>query len=418
MKLVHAADIHLDSPMRGLDRYEGAPLEAMRGATRRALSNLVDLCLDEQASLLVVAGDVFDGTWKDFGTGLTFVKEMARLRAAQIPVVLLRGNHDAQSQITANLKLPDNVRELSSKRPETFEIPRIGVAVHGQGFATRAVTDDLAARYPDARAGLFNVGVLHTCVEGREGHDAYAPTSLKVLASKGYDYWALGHVHQREVLSRDPWVVFPGNLQGRHVRESGAKGATVVETEGGRVARVAHRPLDVARWCTITLDAEAASSADDVVDLVRPALLREQAAADGRILAARVLVRGATSAHVALQAEPDRYVAEVRAAANDVGGVWVEKVRFETRTPLDLARMREREGAVGELARSLHALRSDPEGLAELLAELKDLRAKLPPEVREGDGALRLDDPETLVPVLDDVEQILFARLAFGEEDA
>src|SRR5262249_3429109 len=149
--------------------------------------------------------------------------------------------------IQRSLRLPENVRELSVKKPETILFEDLGVAVHGQGFANRAVTEDLAASYPPARAGLVNVGVLHTSVDGREGHDAYAPTTLETLRSKGYDYWALGHVHKREVLSEDPWVVFPGNLQGRHAKETGPKGATLVTIASGRIAAVEHRPVDVVR---------------------------------------------------------------------------------------------------------------------------------------------------------------------------
>src|SRR5688572_17676287 len=99
MKFVHAADLHIDSPLRGLERYEGAPVDVVRGATRRALENLVDLCVSEGAAFLLLAGDMFDGDWRDYGTGLYFVSQMVRLRQAQIPVYLVRGNHDAASQV-------------------------------------------------------------------------------------------------------------------------------------------------------------------------------------------------------------------------------------------------------------------------------------------------------------------------------
>ncbi len=197
VKFVHAADLHIDSPLRGLDKYEGAPAARLRAATRHALENLVALCIEEEAAFLLLAGDVFDGGWKDFSTGLFFATQMTRLREAGIPVVIVRGNHDAASSITKNLtlRLPDNVHELSSKKAETFELADAGVCVHGQSFAKQATTDDLAARYPDAVRGAFNIGLLHTCLDGREGHDRYAPTSLETMRAKGYDYWALGHVH-------------------------------------------------------------------------------------------------------------------------------------------------------------------------------------------------------------------------------
>ena len=150
MRFVHAADLHVDSPLAGLERYEGAPVAAIRGATRRALENLVELCLARDARLLLLAGDLFDGKWRDFSTGLFFVRQMARLREADVAVVLVRGNHDAESQIPKHLRLPENVRELPSGRAATVELEELGIAVHGQSYANRATTDDLAAGYPRA----------------------------------------------------------------------------------------------------------------------------------------------------------------------------------------------------------------------------------------------------------------------------
>jgi DNA repair protein SbcD/Mre11 len=416
VKFVHAADIHLDSPLRGLDKYAGAPSDAMRSASRRALINLVDLCLEEQAGLLVIAGDLYDGSWKDHGTGLFFASQMARLAQAKVRVVLLRGNHDAASQIAKNLRLPDNVRELSVRKPETVIFDDLGVAVHGQGFATRAVTDDLAARYPEPVPGLVNIGVLHTSMDGREGHEPYAPTTLATLAARGYDYWALGHVHKREVLSRAPWVVFPGNLQGRHARETGPKGATLVTIAGGRIAEVEARALDVVRWAAVSVDATGCATDGDVLDRVRDALSRAVKDADGRALAARVTVAGDSPAHVALAAEPDRFVNDVRALATDAGAdVWVEKVKVKTRAPLDLVGLRRQPDAIGELARALDALRRDDDALLALAGGLDELRKKLPAELRDGDDALRLDDPAYLRTLVDDVEQMILPRLVHGD---
>jgi DNA repair exonuclease SbcCD nuclease subunit len=416
VKFVHAADLHLDSPLRGLDRYEGAPRHAIRAATRRALENLVGLCIEEGARLLVIAGDLYDGRWKDYGTGLFFASQMAQLREGGVRVVLLRGNHDAESQIPKNLKLPENVRELSVKKPETILFEDLGVAVHGQGFATRAVTTDLARDYPQARPGFLNIGVLHTSVDGREGHDAYAPTTVETLAGKGYDYWALGHVHAREVLSTDPWIVFPGNLQGRHAKETGPKGATLVTAPSGRVERVEHRALDVVRWARLTVDASACTGEGHVLDRVREALEKASGEAEGRALAARVIVTGQTKAHVALETDPEHFVAEVRAAASDVAGeVWVEKVRLETRAALDLPALRAQAGPIGELVRAIDGLRASDEALRALGGDLEELRRKLPAELREGEDALRLDDPAYLRALLADVEQMIVPRLLEGE---
>ena len=420
MRFVHAADLHVDSPLRGLDRYEGAPVASLRGATRRALENVVSTCIEERVAFLLLAGDVFDGAWKDYSTGLFFAAQMARLREAAIPVVLVRGNHDAQSTVSKALRLPENVRELSSKKPESFGVPGTNVVVHGQSFAQRVTTDDLAARYPARAPGAFNVGLLHTSVDGREGHEPYAPTSIEVMRGKGYDYWALGHVHAREVLSEDPWIVFPGNLQGRHAREVGPKGASIVTVADGHVASVEHRAFDVVRWDVVRVDVTSAGDALDAVDLARSSLADRIAGEghEGRLLAARVVVTGASRANSALRRDEARFASELRAAVLDGLGdaVWVEKVRIETRSDFDLARLRDEAGAVGHLARRLAEVRSDDAAISELATILAELDKRLPAELHEGEEPLSLVDPESLRRLVGEVEAELLPRLVEGRE--
>ena len=186
MKFLHAADIHLDSPLRGLDRYEGAPVDEIRNATRRALENLVALAIDEEVDFVILAGDLFDGDWPDFNTGLFFVRQMARLGEKDISVYAVRGNHDAENRFTRKLPWPKNVHFFSSRKPESFPLDGVDVVLHGQSFANRDVQDDLAAAYPSAAPGKINIGVLHTSLDGRVGHASYAPTRLDVLRSRGY----------------------------------------------------------------------------------------------------------------------------------------------------------------------------------------------------------------------------------------
>ena len=329
-RFLHAADLHLDSPLRGLDRYEGAPVEAIRDATRRAFDNLVQCAIDEAVAFVVLAGDVFDGEWRDYGTGLFFASGLRRLGAAGIRVYLLTGNHDAAAVMTRHLELPPNVNRFPVDRPATLRDESTGTVLHGQGFAERAVKIDLAADYPPAIDGAFNVGVLHTALEGREGHDHYAPCTLATLLSKNYDYWALGHVHAREVVWMDPWVVFPGNLQARNVRECGSKGASLVEVQEQRVVRVEHRALDVLRFAQPQLDAAGATSFDAVLDRADRLLAAELDRAEGRLLAVRVHVVGRSAAHAALRRDADRLRAELRNRANSLGDLWLESVRVAT----------------------------------------------------------------------------------------
>jgi DNA repair protein SbcD/Mre11 len=417
MKFVHAADLHLDSPLAGLSKYEGAPVEQIRGATRRALENLVKLCLTEQASLLVIAGDLYDGDWRDYSTGLFFNKQMAALRAGNVRVVWIRGNHDAASKLTAHLHLPDNVRELSHKRPDSYVIEDLGVAVHGQGFDTREVTLDLSSRYPEPRRGYFNIGLLHTALEGRAGHAPYAPCRLGALVDRGYEYFALGHVHTREVLSEKPWIVFPGNLQGRHAREPGPKGASLVIADGEQVRSVEHRALDEVRWHVAETDVSSERSLDGVLERVRESLNLAVAESDGRLSAVRVRLVGASAAHEQLHARSERVTEEVRALTLDLTGeAWLEKVELETKPLARRAELRDREDAIGEMRRGLSGLLHDDAALLELAGELSDLKRKLPAELREGPDAIDLESPEALRRLLADVEQTLIPAVR-GSED-
>ena len=350
-KFIHAADIHLDSPLRGLERYEGAPVQEIRGATRRALESLVQLARDEAVDFVVVAGDLYDGDWQDFNTGLFLARQMSRLREAAIPVFIASGNHDAASQITRSLLMPENVRFFSVGDPETVELDELPVALHGQGYATRAVESNLASGYPPAVEGRFNIGVLHTSAGGYAGHEPYAPCSLDDLLLRGYDYWALGHVHSREVLhEREPCILFSGNTQGRHIRETGGKGCTVVTVGDNGAVTFEHRALDVLRWSLLEVDVSGAEHGEQVVDRVREELRRAFVAADGRLLAARVVLSGSCQAHQELALARERWVSEVRSVATDLSGgrAWVEKVRMDTSPAVDEAELREGEGPVGE----------------------------------------------------------------------
>lgn len=412
-KFIHCSDIHLDSPLRGLERYEGAPVGEVRGATRRALSGLVDFAIKEKVAFILIAGDLYDGDWRDYGTGLFFISEMVRLRDAGIPVFVIAGNHDAQSQLTKALRLPDNVHLFVPDGATTVLEERHGIAVHGQSFATRAVTEDLSLRYPNPVAGLFNIGLLHTSATGREGHEPYAPSSPEALVLKGYDYWALGHVHKREIIHRDPWVVFCGNLQGRHIKETGSKGCTVVTVESGRVDKVEHVPLDVVRWAVCEVEVTGSEDLDAILERVRSSLKAEIELAAGRVLGVRLRLRGACRAHRLFITDPDKCEGEVRALATDVGSgaIWVEKVAIETSVAKEGPDLAGREDAFGDLVRASMDTGQDPEILTAFASDVVELKRKLPGGALGSTDGPEIGSPEWVQNALPSVGEILLAKL-------
>lgn len=410
---IHAADIHLDSPLRGLELSEDAPLEEIRGATRKAFDNLVELAVQEKVNFVLLAGDIYDGDWKDFNTGLFFNKRMVRLKEEGIKVFIVSGNHDAASQVSKSLRLPENVYVFASRKPETHILNDIGVAIHGQSFAARSVTEDLSNSYPQANDEYFNIGLLHTALSGREGHEPYAPCTVAGLTGKGYQYWALGHVHQREIVHEDPWIVFPGNIQGRHIRETGSKGCTLVAVASGRVTRVAHVPLDVLCWQQCRIDVTDCRNVDEVYERVQHRLEKALAAGEGRPVIARLELFGATPAHHKIQAQSAHLAEEFRNLALDLGGqgLWLEKVRFNTKEIIDIDAFIQSDEALGSLIQSLMSLQLDPESLFDIDPDIDGFLNKLPPELRSGDEPFDPVDPDQWEELRSDIKNLLIARL-------
>jgi DNA repair exonuclease SbcCD nuclease subunit len=366
--IVHAADIHLDSPLRGLERLGSRELASrLRRASREALANLVAMTIETDAAALVLAGDIYDGDWGDYATGRYFVEQMSRLHDAGIQVVIVAGNHDAASVITRTLTLPDLVHVMSTDRPETLELEELGLAFHGQGFPHRAVVQNLATKYPEPITGLVNVGVLHTSVSGYDNHDPYAPCTVSDLQAKGYEYFALGHVHGAQVVCDGrTTAAFSGNLQVRHVKETGPKGAYRVMLSPGETAVLEFVELDVARWESLTVDVSQARDLDEVLPLVRDVLTAARMSAEGRPVVARLTLTGESSAARAL-ADRARTETEIDIVAQRLD-VALERIRNRTQIP---------KSSVGLSGADLDPLREiaarpafGPEGVGELMTKI------------------------------------------------
>ncbi len=392
-RFLHAADLHLGSPFLGLAQKDDEVAARFARASRSAFEDLVTKALEEGVSFVVIAGDVFDGEWKDASIALFLNRQLARLSNRGIPTFLLRGNHDAESLVTKSLTWSEEVFEFSTRRPETHRIEALRVALHGRGFPHREVIENYAVDYPEPVAGWFNIGVLHTAC-GRAGHENYAPCTAADLAARGYDYWALGHVHAFEIVSRDPWIVYPGNLQGRSIRECGERGAVIVEVADGVVSEVRRVVTDTARWAEVFVDATPHDDETSLLRAVETELRPHVATAAGRLLAVRVILTGPTKLHARFVADRDRLRDEVEAAAQRCGeDVWLERLRIDTTEPqrvsggaalaeIDLAAALQKCGADpalrGRVADLVRMVKEKlPGGMAEDTSEALDLASIL-----------------------------------------
>ncbi|WP_342241173.1 metallophosphoesterase family protein [Inquilinus sp. OTU3971] len=405
---LHAADLHLGSPLTGLGLKDPEVARRFASASREAFSALVTRAVEAEVAFVVVAGDVYDGEWRDTSIGLFFNREVARLDRAGIPLFLLKGNHDAESVVTKTISLPACVSEFPTGRAGTFRIESLKVALHGRGFPDRAVPENYALGYPDPLPGWVNIGVLHTSCDGRPGHAVYAPCTVQDLASRGYQYWALGHVHEYEELSRDPWIVYPGNLQGRSVRECGPKGAVLVDVADGHIAGTRRLALDRARWAVAAIDLTGIEDEAGALRRIEESIAPEAAAAEGRLLALRIRLTGRTPLHRRLKADPDRMADEIQAAANRIHeDIWLERLRIETEDPEPTA-----DDALAslDLAALLEGLEQDPQFQARAAELVATITGKLPGGIA-GDGPPLASD---LGALLDEARAMLVARATAG----
>lgn len=412
-RFLHAADLHLDSPMVGLEKYEGAPVDAIRLATRDALEKLVELAIERDVDFVLIAGDIYDGDWKDHQTGLFFARQMVRLKEQGIPVYAISGNHDAANKMTRSVKLPDNVHWFSHQQPETKILEDLGVAIHGRSFANQAETDNLAADYPHALPGKYNIGLLHTSLEGSNEHATYAPCSLDDLRSRGYDYWALGHIHTRQVVCEDPFVVFPGNPQGRHIREPERKGVYLVSVDERGNAELEFCPTDVMQWkvCTICVDGVQRYE-PDLHDRISAALTSCRGEGNDDLVAVRVELEGRTNLSDRLHAQHEQLTGDVRSIALEVGSgnLWIEKVKVLTRPEAELTAV-DLDGPLAEIEATRELISSDGDELKRVANQLEALQKKLPADLLNGPDALSLDDPEWLRDLLDQAQSLVMDHL-------
>ena len=421
-KFLHTADIHLDSPLLSLEQYDGAPVEEFRSATRRAFDNVIDLAINQQVHFVIIAGDLYDGDCRDFQTAIHFRQKMEWLQQHGIRVYIVQGNHDAQSNITKafRLQLPDNTHLFPTNKPQTELIDDLHVAIHGQGFPTRAVEEDLSANYPEPVLGYYNIGMLHTSCGTHSAHDRYAPSTIKGLSSKNYDYWALGHIHKQQKLAGPrPQILYPGNVQGRHIGETGAKGCTIVTVGDDGKAALKFHATDVLRWEHCQVDAATLNEAIDLPATVAneiEALLNQ---AEDRPLAVRITIDGASTAHRDIVRQADHWDREIRTTMLDRfdTNVWVEKIRFKTNSAIDRSDLDQRDDALAELIAGIDDYENLEYIQSELADDLKRVETILPSDPRLADDKIDFSDESTMAALLSDAKELLVSRLLESTED-
>lgn len=384
-RFVHTADLHLDSPLRSLALRNAELADLVRGATRGALTEIVDLCIAEAVDALLISGDLYDGSQTSMNTALFLAGELRRLDEAGIRTFLIRGNHDAQSQVTRELTLPPSVHVFQGRSKPVFAKTLASgrtVHIHGVSFANPHAPESLLPSFHPPVADAINIGMLHTSLSGSPGHDRYAPCSVAELQRHGFDYWALGHVHQRQVHSEQPFIVMPGMPQGRDINEAGAKGVTVVTIDDDGHVEIEERPIGVAVFERLSVDITGAVEWRDVLDLAARALtrIRHECAAQNLIL--RLSLTGTSALAWRLRRDADLLQTELANISAGLSGCWLEKVDLLCREPR--AQDRPSREPVEELSSLVETEVLPAFGFrAEIRAVAEELLQQLPPELRQ-----------------------------------
>lgn len=373
-RLVHAADLHLDSPFTGLGSVRDGLDEVLLGASLDALDDLVELCLAEEAEALLLAGDQFDRAEGSSRGRQRLVRACARLTAAGIPVFAVHGNHDPLRG-RSPLADVDGVTVFRPGRPQAHAVDPRGlgpVVVHGVSFGRAAEEDNLALAFARGEQPGLHVGLLHCMVGEREGHGRYAPCTLDDLLAARMDYWALGHVHRFTVECESPPVVYAGALQGRSPRpsEQGPHGAVVVEFEGAQVLGLRHVPLDRVRFEEVALAIDGLDGEQDLTRSLEALADEAVRAADGRLVVLRARLTGRGELHRLLSAAGE--LESLRRGLDEAAGpdlVW-ERIRAATGPAVDLDGVRAAQGLASAALAAFDGLADDPAALATLLAEL------------------------------------------------
>ncbi|MEZ5715502.1 MAG: DNA repair exonuclease [Paracoccaceae bacterium] len=406
---VHTADIHLDSPLKSLALRDEGLAELVGNATRTTFSRIVDLCLTEGVQALLIAGDLYDGGQTSMKTARFLAQELERLAAAGIPAFIIRGNHDAASRITRELTLPEGVTVFSG-RAAAVETVWNGhaVAVHGISFRDPQAPESLLGHFKPRVPGAFNIGLLHSSLGGSPGHDPYAPCSLADLRATGFDYWALGHIHQRAAHPGQTTVVMPGIPQGRDIGEAGAKSVTLVTVADDGAVGLEERQLAVAQFERLPVDCRPVPDWAGLVDALRQALRAARRQHGSEHLIVRPVLTGQTPLAWRIGRDADLLRAEAQNVAEQIGTVWIDKIEIalEAGTAIPPG------GAVGELARIVAEGGLQPDD-ATVRDEIDRLLKHLPRELR---GLLGDSEDQTAAAVAQAMEQGAMEVLARLEE--
>ncbi|MEW9669083.1 metallophosphoesterase [Ammoniphilus sp. 3BR4] len=294
MKFVHAADLHLDTPFVGLSQLPPLIREQIQESTFQSYQRLIDFCIEEQVDFLLLSGDIYNSSDRSLRAQLRFKEGLEKLASFGISSYVIHGNHDPLDGYRARLTWPEQVHFFGGEEVEAIPHRKQGrelARIYGISYLTNHVTDNLAKRFQREPHDSYAIGLLHANVEGMAAHGNYAPCTLEELQKTGMDYWALGHIHKRQVLRKgSPAIVYPGNLQARSFKETGEKGCYLVQVDSLGDFRLTFQATDNIRWYDAAIDLGMCQTEQDFLEAMDEQMADWKQQAQGRSVIARLTV--------------------------------------------------------------------------------------------------------------------------------
>lgn len=416
LRFVHAADIHLGSrvsPPPGMELETAADLI---DATYAAWRSIIDLCIREEVDFLLIAGDIYESADGNIRAQLQFKEGLNRLKQNNITAYIVHGNHDPDDAWSRSIAMPENAVIFSSLEPEVFihhdskNKPR--AAIVGMSFASAHIRENLAERFPRRdKKWPYTIGLLHCSVGGGQGHEPYAPCTIQDLRQCGYDYWALGHIHQPTVLDNgDSHIVYAGNPQGRDMGETGERGCRLVTVGADGAVEVEAVRTGGYLWQEIEIDTGECEDLGDLEEHIRHELSAVSESA-GCAIIGRIILTGATALHHDLVAGDGAAALAGRFIEDPPIGrypVHPERIICRTLPVVEREAVRARDDVLGEICRQSDAAFEDTEVrdcLKEQLSSISSSTAR--PYLSE------LDDGE-VDTIIREAEALLLSWLSEG----
>jgi DNA repair protein SbcD/Mre11 len=380
VKFIHTSDLHLDTPFKGLSVWNSDLAVKLRDATFISFRRIIDLCIGQRVDFLIISGDIFDSENKSLAAQLKFVSELRRLSEKGITTYFVCGNHDPLKSWLDTIILPENVFRFDSTKGQfqTYKKGDSAIAdIHGISFSDKVVNENLAAEYqlsPDPAP--ISVAVLHGTIGLPGPHENYAPFKTKDVIRKGFDYWALGHIHKKQVVSpSNPAIIYPGNPQGRDFGETGGKGCFLVEISDGKTPVTQFIPTQIIRFEDLRIDMSGVDQIDLLYEKIIDSLEKVESYDKNTNYLLRITLNGRTSLHSSLV---DNIQVEELVQHFNEGQMaeqyftWIDRVYVNTSPDIDIVKIKNGVGFPAEILKKIDEYLEDDELLSELISKVEE----------------------------------------------